>query len=587
MKTQKLPIILSAVVVAVSAFGMTACGHTHSYGEWSEKLATCTEDGAKTRTCSECGDVQTEVIPALGHSAEVIPAIDATCLESGLTEGSYCSVCGATLTEQLPVEPLGHDFVNGKCSRCGIPEFTSSAAYDYEPHVSSSLPRISVVTADGSNDWATVYFPYFDNYNAENNIDWQYQSCTITVDGCEEEYQLDSIDAQIKVRGNWTTTYDKKPFRIKFSKKQQMLGLNGGTKYKNWVLLANYKDISLMRNSAGFYLGNMLLGSDGYYCSDYRDVELYLNGQYWGVYLLCEQQQVNTGRVDVNEPEDGYTGTDIGYMVEFDGYYQLEIYNERFSCDYNNYATLKTRSGAQFTPDQNGFSIKNDIYDEAQKQFIKSYINNVYKICYEAVYNKNYLTFNADYTALVKADTNNVYDTVSKVIKLDSLVDTYILNEIACDYDISWSSFFMAVDMSADGDKILQFEAPWDFDSAFGLRDACASGTGLYAAESRNPWLVVFINESWFWEMVKNKWQDASENGVFEGLLSYLNNLETTNKSYFNGNFSKWGWRTVYDKVNGEFCWQARQVSSQPQAAEYLCDWLTTRINYLDSIWGN
>lgn len=586
LKNFKIPIsLLSAAVFTAGAVFAAACGHVHTFGEWLETPATCTEDGLKTRVCTECGEEESEVIPALGHTEKTLAAIDATCTESGLTEGVYCEVCGLTLTEQQTVGALGHDFVNGVCTRCGETE-AAAADYSYQPHIFASLPRINVVTADGSNDWATVYFPSFDNYNSANNIDWQYQTCTVTVDGCGEEYMLDSVDAQIKVRGNWTATYDKKPFRIKFAKKQKMLGLNGGEKYKSWVLLANYKDVSLMRNSAAMYLGNMLLGSDGYYCTDFCDVELYLNGQYWGVYLLCEQQQVNSGRVDVGEAEEGYTGTDIGYFVEFDGYYQLEIYNERFSCNYNNYAQLKTRSGYYFTPDQYGFSIKNDIYDEAQKQFVKSYINNVYTVCYEAVYNGNYLAFNAEYTGLVKAATDNVYDTVSAVVDISSLVDTYILNEIACDYDINWSSFFMSADFSAGGDKILRFEAPWDFDSAFGLRDACASGEGLFAADCRNPWLIVFINEGWFWDLVKDKWQEASQNGVFTGVLAHLAALQTGYSAYYAENFGKWNWYDVYYKVCGEFCWQAQQVSSQSDAAQYLCNWLAKRINYLEGIWG-
>ncbi len=98
---------------------------------------------------------------------------------------------------------------------------------------------------------ATRYVPSFDNYNPENNIDWQYHNCTVTVNNCAEEYEL-SVTAGIKVRGNWTTTYDKKPFRIKFDKKQAMLGLNGGAKMKSWVLLADYKDCALERNSVAF-----------------------------------------------------------------------------------------------------------------------------------------------------------------------------------------------------------------------------------------------------------------------------------------------------------------------------------------------
>ncbi len=129
----------------------------HEFGEWTTvKEATCAANGQMERECSICGYVETQIIPALPHTEEIIPGKDATCTESGLTEGKKCSVCGEILVEQevIPaleheyvavvtaptctrggytthtcaycgdsyvdsyVEPLGHDYVNGKCTRC-------------------------------------------------------------------------------------------------------------------------------------------------------------------------------------------------------------------------------------------------------------------------------------------------------------------------------------------------------------------------------------------------------------------------------------------------------------------------------------
>ena len=84
-----------------------------------------------------------------------------------------------------------------------------------------------------------------------------------------------------------------------------MLGLNDGAKAKSWVLLAEYKDNSAMRNATAFYLGSQILGVDGYYVSDYIYAEVYVNSTYRGLYLLCEQHQVNENRVDINEPDEG------------------------------------------------------------------------------------------------------------------------------------------------------------------------------------------------------------------------------------------------------------------------------------------
>ena len=125
-----LAIIL--LLLAVS-FAFTACKeeHIHSFGEWSvTKNPTCTQDGEKTRYCS-CGEMQRDVIPAVGHTEEIIPAKNATCTENGLTDGTICSVCGTTITPQQTIETLGHNYVNNICEKCGDTIVTGTAGlYD-------------------------------------------------------------------------------------------------------------------------------------------------------------------------------------------------------------------------------------------------------------------------------------------------------------------------------------------------------------------------------------------------------------------------------------------------------------------------
>ena len=84
----------------------------HSY-EAVVTAPTCTEAGYTTYTCSVCGDTYVaDEVAALGHTAEVIPAVEPTCDEPGLTEGSKCSVCGEILTEQEEIPALGHKYVD-------------------------------------------------------------------------------------------------------------------------------------------------------------------------------------------------------------------------------------------------------------------------------------------------------------------------------------------------------------------------------------------------------------------------------------------------------------------------------------------
>lgn len=99
------------VIEKEGTLSITASGeHIHNYTETITQEATCTENGMKTYTCPICKDSYTEEIPATGHTAATIPAIESTCTETGKTEGAYCSVCNVILTEQTITPIKGHSY---------------------------------------------------------------------------------------------------------------------------------------------------------------------------------------------------------------------------------------------------------------------------------------------------------------------------------------------------------------------------------------------------------------------------------------------------------------------------------------------
>ncbi len=81
--------------------------HQHSYISAVTTNATCTSFGVLTYTCS-CGDTYSEDIPMLAHTEVVISAVDATCVNTGLTSGVKCSVCGEVIATQTVTPALGH-----------------------------------------------------------------------------------------------------------------------------------------------------------------------------------------------------------------------------------------------------------------------------------------------------------------------------------------------------------------------------------------------------------------------------------------------------------------------------------------------
>ena len=93
--------------------------------------ATCEADGVRTYTAKvtfggkDYTDTKTEVIPATDHDTELVGAKDATCTEDGYTGDEVCKVCGVTVKQGEVIPALGHDYKDGKCSRCGAEEPTT------------------------------------------------------------------------------------------------------------------------------------------------------------------------------------------------------------------------------------------------------------------------------------------------------------------------------------------------------------------------------------------------------------------------------------------------------------------------------
>ena len=93
--------------------------------------ATCETTGVRTYTAKvtfggkDYTDTKTEVIPATSHDTELVGAKDATCTEDGYTGDEVCKVCGVTVKQGEVIPALGHDYKDGKCSRCGAEEPTT------------------------------------------------------------------------------------------------------------------------------------------------------------------------------------------------------------------------------------------------------------------------------------------------------------------------------------------------------------------------------------------------------------------------------------------------------------------------------
>ena len=85
----------------------------HSYGEWTiTKEPTCTETGTRSATCTACGDTVEESVPKLNHTEVIDKGYASTCISTGLTDGSHCSVCNEVIEEQIVIPVADHEWNN-------------------------------------------------------------------------------------------------------------------------------------------------------------------------------------------------------------------------------------------------------------------------------------------------------------------------------------------------------------------------------------------------------------------------------------------------------------------------------------------
>ena len=175
------------------------------------------------------------------------------------------------------------------------------------------------------HDWSGTLPVLFINTEAPVTSKETYVSGSYYLDnqGLEDYESIGSAEAplplQIKGRGNYTWTgFDKKPYRLKLDAKAKPLGMKSS---KHFTLLAHADDnLAFLRNTVGFELSRRLGLA---YTPEQRPVEVVLNGDYIGLYMMTEQIRVDANRVNIVEQNDGETNPENitgGWLLEIDNY---------------------------------------------------------------------------------------------------------------------------------------------------------------------------------------------------------------------------------------------------------------------------
>lgn len=355
--------------------------------------------------------------------------------------------------------------------------------------------------------------------------------------GTPEELYNGSI--RIRGRGNSTWGLAKKPYRINLDVEGSLLGMPATA--KNWVLLANYADKTLIRNAVGLEVSRYLGMS---YASPFRFVDVVLNGDYQGSYLLTDHMEVRENRIDIEEGQN--ENVPGAYLAEIDGFADQEDFH--ITTNQELMASIKYPDLKQPR-------------DQARINEILAHIN----------------SFESRLFSGNPADGPGGF---LERVDLQSLVNWYLGCEITGNSDAFWSVY---VHKKRSDDRL--FLGPhWDFDIAFDNDNRIGNARYRLMADIGHTnvyrrWIVQLRKDDVFMEAVKQRWNELKAGGLKNHILNKVNeyaNIMITSGSQ-QQNFLR---RSV---LNTRVYLEVFLSPDYQQHVDFLYNYLSQRIDWLDN----
>lgn len=364
----------------------------------------------------------------------------------------------------------------------------------------------------------------------------------------------------IEMRGASSQSYPQKPFAIETRDEagnNLNISLLGMPAENDWVMLSNYNDKSFMRNVLGYKMFEAL----GNYAPRTRYVEVFLNGEYQGIYLFGEKIKRDKNRVDIATlKEEDIEGEELtgGYIFKIDYWNDWDSWESPFSPINH--------------PDFDIHFIYHDPdWDELLPQQ-KNYISNFVSDFETILYSSNY---------------THPTDGYSKWIDVESFIDYFIVNEISRNNDGFKKSRYFHKDKNGK----IKAGPVWDFDWAWKNINECyifkaTDGSGWsYKVNDCNPWvkspgwMIRLFYDTNFRNTTKCHYNQARAGVLSNKNLSFwIDSLYNEVKEAQVRHFGKW-------KILGVNV-GAPEVDAQPKTydgeVEKLRQWITTRLNWLD-----
>ena len=411
----------------------------------------------------------------------------------------------------------------------------------------SNLP-IVVIDTDGQeildDPRIVVHMGIIDNDSAINNIDDPFNG----YDG----------QISIEIRGSSSQMFPKKQYALEtqdIDGENLNVSILGMPEENDWILHAPYSDKSLLRNFLAYELARDM----GRYASRTRFCELVINGDYKGLYIFMEKIKRDNNRVDISKLNpDETTGDDLtgGYIVKVDKW------DGENNDGWWSASPLPEYDGTWY---QYHYPKPDDIVDE-QKDYINNYITDFELLLASEAYNDP----DAGY-----------YDQVN----LESFIDVSLMSEISKNVDAYRLSAYMYKDKDSE-DGRLTMGPIWDYNLAFGNADYYdgwdPAGWQLDVELGGDPFKIPFWwyriwDDETFRDAFNQRWQELRQTVFSE---EYIMNIIDSTIAVIDEaqvrNFQRW-------PILDEYVWPNAYVGgSYENEIEYLTDWITARLNWMD-----
>ena len=365
----------------------------------------------------------------------------------------------------------------------------------------------------------------------------------ISVESDIPEFSLTNTEIRLRGRGNstWLFGQTKRPLRFRFAEPHEMLGF--GTPHRDWILLANHFDRSLLRNYTALHLGRQLSGLDNTPRSAF--VHLYVNGRYMGVYQLVDERDLGAGRTDITLHRNPARSE---FMLEWDSRMRGE---PNQGLDW-----VLTSTGIPF-----------EIRFPSGQDTSYSHAAYVLRFLERVSY----------------AIRNGNFEDFENLVDIPSFVDFYLVQEFVKNPDAGWSSVFMTI-RGQRNERRLVMGPLWDFDLAAGGTLMVYNPGEYYhhpqgiTAAYRNYWFRYAMKMPEFAYIVANRWNEIRHNEV-NNTIRAVEQMQRQYASDFNRNFTR-HWimgRRVWAETD-----EVIAITTHAGQVTHLVSWLESRANWLD-----